>query len=354
MTQPVRIGLIGAGANTKSRHIPGFLAIPDVKIVAVCNRRPESSAAVAREFGVARTFDKWEELVADPGLDAIAVGTWPYLHCPIVLTALEAGKHVLTEARMAMNAAEARSMLTALKQNPKLVGQIVPSPFGLRGDALVKKLLNDGYIGELREATVFGMNDSLGDGNVPLHWRQDATLSGYNMLQLGIIHETLMRWTPPTVRVVAQVHAFVPSRLDPESGIHRAVGTPDSVQVLSTMANNACGVYQFSGVTPVGGGLSITLRGSAGMIHYDFQTDKLFGLTAQDAKANKKAPAELDVPSEFTGGWRVEADFINSIREGAPVRFTDFVTGVNYMEFTEAVARSAREGVAVTVPRVEA
>jgi predicted dehydrogenase len=354
MTQTVRIGLIGAGANTKSRHIPGFLAIPGVELTAVCNRRPESSAAVAREFGIARTHDKWEALIADPNVDAIAVGTWPYLHCPIVIAALDAGKHVLTEARMAMNATEARSMLAALKRNAKLVGQIVPSPFGLRGDTLIKKLLADGYIGELREATVFGMNDLLGDANVPLHWRQDATLSGYNMLQLGIVHETLMRWTPPTVRVVAQVHAFVPARLDPESGIHRTVGTPDSVQVLSTMSNNACGVYQFSGVTPAGGGMAITLRGSTGMIHYDLQADKIFGLTAQEVKSSKKAPAELEVPAEMAGGWRVEADFIDSIRSGTPVRFTDFVTGVNYMEFTEAVARSAREGVAVNVPRVDA
>src|SRR5207244_1564474 len=162
MTQTVRIRLIGAGANTKSRHIPGFLAIPGVTLSAVCNRRPESSAAVAREFGIARTHDKWEDLVADPNVDAVAIGTWPYLHCPIVLAALDAGKHVLTEARMAMNATEARSMLAALKQNPRLVGQIVPSPFGLRGDAFIKKLIADGYIGELREATVFGMNDSLG------------------------------------------------------------------------------------------------------------------------------------------------------------------------------------------------
>ena len=253
-----------------------------------------------------------------------------------------------------MNADEARSMLAALKKNPKLVGQIVPSPFGLRGDALVKKLLSDGFIGELREATILGLNNLLGGAETAFHWRQDATLSGYNMLQLGIVHETLMRWTPPTTRVVAQVHAFIHQRLDPQSGIKRSVGTPDSVQVLSVMANNARGIYQFSGVTPVGGGMSITLRGTAGMIHYDLQADKIYGLTLADVQAGKKEPIELTVPKELVGGWRVEADFIDSIRNGTPVKFTDFVTGVNYMEFTEAVALSAERGVAVNVPRVDA
>src|SRR6516165_9128405 len=108
--QLLRVGLIGAGGNTRARHIPGLRAIPGVEIVAVCNRRPESTAAAAREFGIPRTFDRWQDLVADPGIDAVVIGTWPYLHCPVTLAALAAGKHVLTEARLAMNAAEAHHM----------------------------------------------------------------------------------------------------------------------------------------------------------------------------------------------------------------------------------------------------
>src|SRR5437762_14198764 len=99
--QTLRIGLIGAGANTRLRHIPGLRAVADVEIVAVCNRRPESTAAAAAEFGIPRTFERWQDLVADPAIDAIVIGTWPYLHGEITLAALDAGKHVLTEARMA-------------------------------------------------------------------------------------------------------------------------------------------------------------------------------------------------------------------------------------------------------------
>src|SRR5437868_1577178 len=130
--QKLRIGLIGAGKNTRARHIPGLRALPDVEIVAVCNRRPASTATVAREHGIPRTYERWEELVADPDIDAVVIGTWPYLHCPITLAALEAGKHVLTEARMAMNAAEAHRMLAVAHRHPKLVTQIVPSPYGLK------------------------------------------------------------------------------------------------------------------------------------------------------------------------------------------------------------------------------
>ena len=61
--------------------------------------------------------------------------------------------------------------------------------------------------------------------------------------------------------------------------------------------------------------------------------------------------AVMEVPADRAGGWRVEADFVDSIRQGAPVRYTDFETGVRYMEFTEAVARSAYLGRAVELPR---
>src|SRR5262245_40131257 len=214
MAQPLRIGLIGAGANTRSRHIPGLRAVPDVDLVAVCNRRPASTAAAAREFGIPRTFDRWQDLVADRGVDAVVVGTWPHLHAPITLAALEAGKHVLTEARMCLNAAEAHRMLAAARRHPDRVAQIVPSPYGLRGRTAVKELLEGGHVGELREYHVTAMTGNLADAEAPLSWRQDEALSGLNMLALGIVHETVSRWLPAPLRVVAQAHAFIPARID--------------------------------------------------------------------------------------------------------------------------------------------
>jgi len=350
MVQSLRIGLVGAGANTRARHIPGLRAVAGVEIVAVCNRRPESSAAAASEFGIARTFNHWEELAADPDIDAVVIGTWPYLHHPVTLAALAAGKHVLTEARLAMTAAEAHEMAAEARRHPELVAQVVPSPFGLTGDTVVKELLAAGFLGELREIEVVGRGGGLADPNAPLHWRQDGTLSGLNMLQLGILHETLSRWVPPPVRVQSQVHAFIPTRIDPQGGVRRRVGTPDSVQVLAMLETGARVVYQLSGVTPVGGGTWIRLLGSEGVLHYDLEADRLTGLTRSEHAANLR---EIPIPPEKRGGWRVEADFIDSIRGGAPVRFTSFAAGVAYMEFTEAVARSAESGEAVELPLAE-
>jgi predicted dehydrogenase len=355
MAQPLRIGLIGAGANTRLRHIPGLRALPDVELVAVCNRRPSSSAQIAREFGIARTAERWQDVVADPDIDAIVIGTWPYLHCPITLAALEAGKHVLTEARMSLNVAEARRMLEASRRYPKLVTQIVPSPFGLKGDAVIRELLESDFLGTLREVHVSWLNPALADPAAPLSWRQDASLSGYNTLTLGIVHETALRWVPPPVRVLAQAHAFVPSRIDPESGVRRPVGTPDHVQVLAILEGGARAIYQCSGVAPFGQKGEIWLFGSDGALVYDLLTDRIYGSSRRSGRQSATA-RELDkipIPAEKEGGWRVEEEFVQAIRTGSPVRYTDFATGVTYMEFTEAVARSAQSGTAVDLPLVD-
>jgi predicted dehydrogenase len=348
MAQTLRIGIIGLGGNTRLRHVPGLRAQPDVEIVAVSNRRPASTAQAAREFGIPRTYEHWRDLVADPDIDAIVIGTWPYLHCPITLAALEQGKHVLTEARLSLNSAEARQMLEAARRAAPLVTQVVPSPFGLKGHDVMLNLLKSGYLGELRELHVSCLTNALADPAAPLSWRQDAALSGYNMLQLGILHETLLRWVPPPVRVLAQAHAFIATRIDPESGVRRPVGTPDHVQVLTLLANGARGVYHFSGVAQHGQEMLIRLYGSEGMLQYDLRSDRIHGQNKASGTLT-----EIPIPAEQARAWTVEADFVAAIRTGAPVRFTDFATGVAYMEFTEAVALSAQRGEAVDLPLEE-
>lgn len=342
----LRIGIVGLGGNTRLRHVPGLLACPDVRIDAVCNRRLESTTAVAREFGIEKTYSRWQDLVADPDLDAIVIGTWPYLHKPITLAALEHGKHVLCEARMAMNAAEAREMFAASEQRPKQVCQLVPSPYGLNVHRKVQELLDGGFLGELREVVVISTNDALANPHTPLAWRQVVELSGVNMLTLGILHETLVRWVDDPIRVMAQAQAFTPERLDPATGALRRVGTPDSVQVLSMLPGGARVIYHVSGVTHFGPGAHIHLYGSEGTLKIELlPRERILG-----ARLGESELSEIAVPNDMLGGWQVEADFVAAIRTGRPVEFTDFASGVRYMEFTEAVARSALSGAAVSLP----
>ncbi len=344
----IRIGIVGAGENTRLRHIPGLAAIDDVKIVGVVNRTPASTARVATEYAIPQQYPNWQELVADPTIDAVVVGTWPDLHCEVTCAALAAGKHVLCEARMARNLAEARLMQQAATERPDLVAMLVPSPFGLLVDLEIKQLLHDHFIGDLRELVVLGADDQFFDYSKLLHWRQDANISGLNVLTLGIMHETALRWVPQPTRVFAQTHTFEPIRPNPNGAGNSPVTVPDSVQVLTQMPGGARGVYHFSGIDLHGPGKQIHLYGTSGTIKITFGAqERVFIGRVGDARLR-----ELTIPTEKLGGWRAEAEFIGAIRGKESVRRTDFASGLQYMEFTEAVARSAANSLPVDLPLV--
>ncbi len=341
----IRVGIVGAGRIVRSRHLAGFRAISGVRVVGVCNRSRESSGRVAREFDIPRTYGIWENLVEDDEIDAVVIGTWPYQHCPITLTALDAGKHVLTQSRMAMNAREAQRMLDRSLECPGLTAMVVPSPYGLAGDALVRSMIAEGYIGTLREVHVTGFSTELADPTTPLGWRQMTRYSGFNMLGVGILHESAMRWTPHPRRLFASASKLIPTRPDPESGQAVKVGTADSVQVIVGYQGGARGTYRLSGVTWHEAGSSVALFGSEGTLIYDLKRDEL-----QGARRGETGPKPIPIPDELRGGWDVEAEFIAAIRGERSVSRTTFADGVRYMQFTEAVARSSRHLQPVDLP----
>ena len=168
MAEPLRIGVIGAGWNTKRRHIPGFQEIEGVEVAAVCNRSEESGRAAAEQFGIPRVETDPYALFNDPEIDAICIGTWPYKHHEYVIAALEAGKHVLTEARLAMNTAEAREMLEVSRRHPELVAQVVPAPYDFRTRDTTRRLIREGALGDLLEVHASALSSRGLDPNVPL------------------------------------------------------------------------------------------------------------------------------------------------------------------------------------------
>ena len=78
--QVVRVGFIGAGAIAQYRHLPALKAIDGVQLAVVCNRRPESSARIAAEFGIPDVAASWEDVVIRPDIDVVWIGTAPNLH----------------------------------------------------------------------------------------------------------------------------------------------------------------------------------------------------------------------------------------------------------------------------------
>ncbi|MGI8550823.1 MAG: Gfo/Idh/MocA family protein [Dehalococcoidia bacterium] len=341
----IRIGVVGAGANTRKLHIPGFQKIEGVEVVSVANRTRESSERTAAEFKIPQAFDAWHDLVASSDSNAIMIGTWPYLHGPVTLAALAAGKHVLTEARMALNAVEARQMLAASRGQPELIAMVVPSPFTFAVDATIQDLISDGYLGDILSIDLQGGASGFLNSDAPLTWRQDADLSGDNILFMGIWYEALMRWVGPATRVMARAKVAAPLRRDEASGRLRAVRVPDHVEILADMACGAVARLQFSSITGLAPSPGAWLYGSQGTLHYDHSAVKLYG-----GKRGESVLQEIAVKPEKRGGWRVEEEFIGAIRGSEPVRFTTFQDGVRYMDFSSGVTQSVLTGEAVSLP----
>jgi predicted dehydrogenase len=337
----IRVGVIGAGANTTTHHIPKLQAIDGVEVVGVCNRSRASSERVAQQFGIPKTYGNWQEVIADPDTNAIVIGTWPYMHRRATVAALAADKHVMCEARMAMNAQEALAMRDASREKPHLVAQIVPSPSTLRVDNTVKRLIADGYVGDVLVIEVHGGGGFI-DRDAPLHWRENFDLSGLNIMSMGIWYEALMRWVGDAIRVLAVGKTFVRTKKDADGGTH-ALRIPDHLDIIADMACGAQAHYQISNVTGLGGDPECMVFGSEGTLR--FSGNKLYGGQRNDAELQ-----EIDIPAEEESGWRVEEEFVSAIRGNEVITHTNFETGVKYMEFTEAVNRSMATGQAVPLP----
>ena len=341
----IRIGVIGAGNNTRVRHIPGLRAIDGVEVVSVCNRSRESSQRVADAMTIPQVYDDWRELIAADDIDAVVIGTWPYMHCEMTCAVLEAGKHVMCEARMAMNPAEARTMLATAQAHPNLVAQIVPSPFTLRVDRTIQELLADGYLGDLYAMTVRGTVPGFVNPEAPLTWRQRQDRSGLNILNMGIWYEAVIRWVGPAANVFARSQILVPQRHDAESDAPLQVDVPDHVNIIADLARGGQATFEFSSVCGLAPEPGAWLFGSDGTLHYDQMSNRLFG-----GRRNDPGLQEIDVDPEKEGYWRVEEEFIGAIRGQEEIVLTDFATGVKYMEFTAAVHQSAATGQIVPVP----
>lgn len=339
----IRVGIIGAGANVRAIQILGFRRIPDCEVVAVANRSLQSSQRVTSEFNIPRAYGSWQELLDADDIDAVLIGTWPYMHRQLTLVALASGKHVLCQARMANNAAEARDMLAASRRYPELISQLVPTSTSYVIDNVLKRLLDENFVGKVLSVEVQRLRRSFAEQDGVLDWRHDRQFSGYNTLNLGSTYESMLRWFGAGNRVMAQAKVHVTQRKNAQ-GESIAVSIPDHVDVLYELANSAQVHMRFSETTGLSNGNQTWIHGSEGTIHID---------SGLNVFAGRRGDAQLSAvanPQSQQAYYRVEEEFINAIRGVEEISMARFETGVQYMEWTEAVHLSAESGQTLNLP----
>jgi predicted dehydrogenase len=341
MKEKLRIGLVGAGAIVRERHYPALRDRDDVELVTVCNSTPESTKRAAAEFSIPGTCGSWQELVQRDNLDIVWIGTTPYLHEPISVAALENGKHVFCQARMARNLAEAQRMLEAAQQHPDLVTMLCPPPFGMKSGATFRRLLHEGQLGQPFHLSFRSDTLQWKSEDDPMHWRQDEEVSGQNMLTVGIFLEVIGTWLglgyPETIRAELKI-----ARTE-QAG--RKVRVPDIVHVLACWPQESGGWQgnlSWSGVAAHGPATRLELFGSKGTLALDFSDESVwFGKSGE--------PLEMvPIPESEAGKWDVEERFLEAVRSGGAPE-PSFETGVRYMAVLDAIHRSAQSGARCTV-----
>lgn len=178
----VNIAIVGTGGIVQKQHLPNYAKVPQARVVAVCDAAPGRAEQVAAQFGIARHFTDYAELVQEPDIDAVHVCAPNFLHAPITLAALRAGKHVLCEKPLATSAAAAWEMAETARQMKRTL--MVGFNNRFRTDArILKKHIDAGDLGEIYYAKCGWLRRR---GN-PFGWFADRSRSGGGpLIDLGV------------------------------------------------------------------------------------------------------------------------------------------------------------------------
>jgi len=149
----VRFGLLGCGRITARGLIPGITGSKTAELTALASERPGVAEEWAAKHGAKKFYTSYEEVLADPGIDAVYVPTTGETHAKWTIAAAEAKKHVLCEKPLAMDVAQAEEMAAACREH----GVVLQEAFMWRHHPRVKQTLQmvrSGEIGPLRLVVV--------------------------------------------------------------------------------------------------------------------------------------------------------------------------------------------------------
>lgn len=208
MTEPVRIGVVGAGAIAQLTHLPLLSKMRGVKLVAVCDNDRAKARALADRFDISDTYNDIEDLLDAGDLQAVVVATPNHLHEPHVLSALAAGVDVLCERPVAMSTRGVERIVSAAERAKRKV--LVANNHRFRSDVqALAAFLRGGELGKLTGIRAGAYHFRRGEQG----WRQRrAEAGGGAFFDYGVPLLDLALWLadfPEAERVVAHMDRAV-------------------------------------------------------------------------------------------------------------------------------------------------
>ncbi len=180
MSKRIRFGVLGAAKIAREKVIPGMRSCRSAEVVAIASRDGARAAETAAALGLPRFFDSYEALIADPAIDAIYIPLPNHLHATWTIRALEAGKHVLCEKPIGLNAAEAEAIAAAAARTGRHAAEafmIRHHPQWLRA----REIVRSGDIGPVRSIHTAFCYRNIDPANV----RNRADIGGGALYDIG-------------------------------------------------------------------------------------------------------------------------------------------------------------------------
>ena len=250
----LRIGVVGYGMMGRAhcygyRAAPVIHALPVTPVVTVMSGRDRAAlAAAAAACGVGDHVTDWRQLVQRDDVDVVDICTPPGTHAEIAQAAAAAGKAVLCEKPLAVSYAQAAAALAAVTR----AGVHNAVGFNYRrlpAVALMRQMVADGVVGEVRLWRASWLSDEFTDPATPWDWRFDRAMGGTTIADLGSHLIDLARWMVGEIsEVSAQSQTFITERpvagTGPAAGGSRAVTVDDASSALLRFASGARGTLE--------------------------------------------------------------------------------------------------------------
>jgi predicted dehydrogenase len=212
MTDRVNWGVLSTAKIGREKVLPAMMRSERCTIAAIASRDLAAAQKVAGGLGIRQAYGSYEALLADPAIEAVYNPLPNHLHVPWTIKALEAGKHVLCEKPIALNAEEARQLIAARERSGKLVAEAFMIRQNLQW-LRAREIVRSGALGEVRAIQTFFTYHLLDPGNV----RNQADIGGGGLMDIGCYAIASARYifgAEPT-RVAALIDR------DPAMGIDR-------------------------------------------------------------------------------------------------------------------------------------
>lgn len=209
----LKIGVIGICGIASDLHIPALISNKDVEIAALCDIQQEKATAVSQQYGIARVFADYHELLDLEELDAVDICTPNFLHSSIAVDALNKGKHVFCEKPDAVSVEEVLKMKKASEESGRLLMVMRNNRFTSHA-RFTKKFIEEGHMGKIYAAKCGWVRrrDVPGIGS----WFTNKKLSGGGpLIDLGVHMIDLALWfmgNPKPVSVVGSTYCELANR----------------------------------------------------------------------------------------------------------------------------------------------